>query len=192
MLRRTLLGGAPGSIMVLVLLALWCGVARAERSQPTGVPVRLVLPLIGVDVPVEPLSLSDDLTMPAPQHAGVVGWYTFSAEAGMPGNAVLAGHRDWQRQRGAFFSLGALGEGADIWVQDGSGAWYLYQVIWSASLPEETLLVGDVVGPTDTPSLTLITCSGTFSQTAGQFLERRIVRAELTATIPLREEKRDD
>ena len=189
---RTLPAGAVLALLLFAPFLPWHGTARAEAEASSGVPVRLVLPAIGVDAPVQSLALGADLTMPAPQEARLVAWYTFSAEAGAPGNAVLAGHRDWQRQRGAFFDLGALRAGDTVWLQDAGDTWYLYTVVWSDSLPEETTPVGEVVGPTSRPLLTLITCSGTFSQSAGQYLECRVVRAELTATIAPERIEADD
>ena len=121
--------------------------------------------------------------MPAPSGAQLAAWYTYSAPAGAPGNAVLAGHRDYRGRRGIFFGLGSLVEGDDLWLQDSAGAWYLYRVTWSASLPKDAPPLPEVVGWTERASLALITCAGTFSRSAGQYLERRVVRAELVATV---------
>jgi sortase A len=114
----------------------------------------------------------------------VAAWYTYSADAGGRGNAVLAGHRDFGGQRGIFLALGRLAEGDEAWLLDGLGAWHLYRVTWSVSIPEDGAPVAELLGPTDVPSLTLITCAGTFSRSAGQYVERRLVRAELVDPAP--------
>ena len=169
--------------LLTVMLAVRSAGAEAPPPPVTGVPVRLVLPAIGVDADVETFDLADDGTMPVPQTASLVAWYTFSARAGAPGNAVLAGHRDWQRRRGAFYSLGAVQEGDEVWLQDGRGAWYLYAVDWSASVPDDDRFIEELVGPATQPFLTLITCSGVFDRTTGRYVERHIVRAELVMVV---------
>ena len=177
---RALLGLV--TLLTAMLLVQPAG-AQAPSPPATGVPVRLVLPVIGVDADVAAFDLADDLTMPVPQTASLVAWYTFSAQAGAPGNAVLAGHRDWQRQRGVFYSLGVVQEGDEVWLQDTTGTWYLYTVRWSASVPDDDSFIEELVGRTTQPSVTLITCSGVFDRTAGRYVERHIVRAELVTVV---------
>ena len=169
--------------LLTVMLVVQSAGAQTPPPPATGVPVRLVLPAIGVDADVGTFDLADDLTMPVPQTASLVAWYTFSARAGAPGNAVLAGHRDWQRQRGVFYSLGAVQEGDEVWLQDTTGTWYLYTVSWSASVPDDDSFIEELVGRTTQPSLTLITCSGVFDRTAGRYVERHVVRAELVTVV---------
>jgi LPXTG-site transpeptidase (sortase) family protein len=175
--------------VLVVLVAAFAGgvlpgTVKSQETAAIGVPVRLVIPSIGVDAPVASFGLNPDLTMPAPQEAGLTAWYTFSAAAGVPGNAVLAAHRDWQRQRGVFYALDAVRDGDEVWLQDGLDGWYLYRVVWSTSLPDDRAPVAAITAPTEHPAVTLITCSGTFSRTVGAYLERRVVRADLVGTYP--------
>jgi len=171
------------ALVVAIGPALGGTAAHADETF-SGVPLRLVVPAIGVDARVQAFDLNPDLTMPAPGDAVTVGWYSFGAEAGAAGNVVLAGHRDWGGRRGAFFALGAVPDGAEIWLQDRRGVWYLYAVQWSVSIPEQDAPIPELLGATVTPVLTLITCSGVFSRAAGQYLERRVVRARLVVVIP--------
>ena len=180
--------GCPWASLGLVALLLAIVVAQpaGASSQPlpaSGMPERLVVPSIGVDADVAALALTDELLMPVPQTASLVAWYTFSAQAGAPGNAVLAGHRDWQGRRGVFFALGRVQAGDEVWLQDGRGTWYLYTVVWSASLPDDGAPIDELVGPTGRPSVTLITCSGVFDRPSARYLERQVVRAELVAVV---------
>jgi sortase (surface protein transpeptidase) len=132
----------------------------APEESPPATPARLVLPSIGIDAPVVVLGLTDDLTMPAPEHAELVAWYTFSALAGGEGTVVLAGHRDWQGRRGVFFALEQVQPDDAIWLQDTAGRWYRYTVVWSARYPDDGAPIAALVGPTDRPTVTLITCGG--------------------------------
>ena len=192
-MRRWLGGRGVARVVALAIVVMLAATARpsatraqAEPEAPasSGVPVRLVLPAIGVDAEVGAFALNADLTMPVPQVAWQVAWYTFSAVAGGGGNAVLAGHRDWQRQRGVFYDLGRVQEGDEVWLQDAVGNFYLYSVVWSLSMADDTAPVEDIAGPTAVPSVTLITCSGTFDRGIGRYVERRIVRAQLVTVLP--------
>lgn len=184
MMERTLVGRRMLTLMVLIILATivrWAPAYAGPAASET--PVRLVIPALAVDADVAGVSLNDDLTMPAPSSAALVAWYTYSATAGTDGNVVLAGHRDWQGQRGVFHALDGVAEGDLLWLQDAAGAWHLYRVVWSASYPEESAPIEALVGATSRPSMTLITCSGAFDRSIGRYLERRVVRAELVPTI---------
>ncbi len=173
-------------LIIAVALRVPLAPAPPARAEPalTGAPVRLVLPSIAVDAEVDALALNDDLTMPVPQRAALVAWYTYSSPAGGTGNAVLAGHRDWQRQKGVFYDLGKVHEGDEVWLQDAGANWYLYTVAWTVSLEDDDAPVEDIAGYTESPSVTLITCSGTFDRSVGRYVERRVVRAQLVAVIP--------
>lgn len=181
-----------GFAAVLVLVALAAlivrtpatAVANTPDEQPPSAPVRLVLPSLGGDAPVAALDLTDDGTMPAPDRADLVAWYTFSAPAGGDGNVVLAGHRDWQGRRGVFFALRQLQPGDDLWLQDAVGSWHHYTVVWSAGYPDDAAPVAALVGPTERPAVTLITCGGVFDHALGRYLERQVVRAERVDADP--------
>ncbi len=180
MMEGTLVVRRMLALTVLVILATSARSAPAYAAPAGGeAPVRLVIPALAVDADVAGVSLNEDLTMPAPPSAALVAWYTYSATAGTDGNVVLAGHRDWQGQRGIFHALDRVAEGDLLWLQDATGVWYLYAVVWSASYPEESAPIEALVGATSRPSMTLITCSGAFDRSIGRYLERRVVRAEL-------------
>ena len=187
--RSGVVRGTATLVIALVLLAtMGAHAAPVTAEEPeiilTGPPVRLLLPAIDIDAEVGAFALNEDLTMPVPQRAALVAWYDFSAQAGETGNVVLAGHRDWQREKGVFYNLGTLQEEDEVWLQDGATNWYLYRVVWTVSLADDGAPVGDIVGRTDVPSVTLITCSGTFDRSAGRYVERRIVRAEFVHVVP--------
>lgn len=67
-------------------------------------------------------------------------------------------------------------------VRGSDGATYTYAVAWVrtyevAGLTPET--INEIVGPTNTEALTLITCGGDFDYDTGQYLSRTIVRGHL-------------
>ena len=83
-----------------------------------------------------------------------------------------------------FVALGQLQLEDEVWLQDTAGSWSRYTVVWSESYPDAAAPLDALVGPTERPAVTLITCGGAFDRGLGRYLERRVVRAELTHVVP--------
>jgi sortase (surface protein transpeptidase) len=58
------------------------------------------------------------------------------------------------------------------------GEIYTYSVLWRENFEAANAPIQDIVGPTETESLTLITCGGPFDYANGVYLQRTVVRAE--------------
>jgi sortase A len=132
-------------------------------------PQRLLLPTIGVDTPVVEVFIENNAWQVANYAAG---YHHGTALPGNIGNTVLAGHAGL---RGAVFrDLGRLTPGAEVVLE--TGGWrYVYRVrelrsVWPTQV--------EVMDPTPTPVLTLITCTNWDTQ-------RLIVVADLTDARPL-------
>lgn len=113
-------------------------------------PQRLRIPSIGVDTPVQEVFVVDGAWQVAEFAAG---YHYSSALPGTNGNTVMAGHAGLH---GAVFArLGAINLTDLISVE--AGGWvYTYHVreiksVWPTQV--------EVMAPTDTPVLTLITCT---------------------------------
>lgn len=144
---------------------------------------RLQIPSIGVDAPIITLGVDPDGTMQVPNNGTDVGWYTFSATPGLPGNAVLSGHVDTSTSRTAVFTrLKELKPGDRISVLE-SGREDDFAVFWAKSWPDETAPLALILGQAPSPTLTLITCSGTFDRGSRNYTERLVVRAKLPGTV---------
>lgn len=74
------------------------------------------------------LDMGPDGELPEPDNGRVVAWYSYGARLGEPGNAVLDGHVDWNRQRGVFWSLGDARPGQVITLYGSDGRAYDYEV----------------------------------------------------------------
>jgi hypothetical protein len=72
-------------------------------------PVRLTVPALGVDAPLDPVGVAPDGQMALPDDVDRVGWYRFGPAPGAAGSAVLAGHVDDAEQ-----GLGALAALRDV------------------------------------------------------------------------------
>lgn len=143
------------------------GVASAPLGDPR--PNRMRIPALNLDTPVIEVTVVDGVWQVADYAAG---YHRGSAYPGDVGNSVLAGHAGL---RGAVFrDLGKLKPGDDIVVET-AGWQYGYRVReLQQVLPHQV----EVMAPTPTAVLTLITCTAWDTQ-------RLIVVADLVDARPI-------
>lgn len=153
------------------------------RPEPA-VPVRMIIPSIGVDALIQTLSIDDAgyPEVPTGDGAGqVVAWYDFTALPGEGSNAVFAGHGDWQGPA-VFYDLGQLGLRDEIRLIDLHGTELTYSVtetlVFDAADPKGL----SVMAPTDTDVITVITEAGSFTGGWAGWSHRLVVRAELVGS----------
>jgi LPXTG-site transpeptidase (sortase) family protein len=149
-----------------------------ENGTP---PVRISIPSIGLDTDVVPVSTDPDGAMSAPGDPDTVAWYSLGPGLGIGGNIVLAGHVDWGGRLRAFGLLNRLSEGDTVTVWSSAGGSEDYIVESTDWVEAEGAAVDEIFGLRDSPSMTLITCGGTFDPLAHQYLHRLIVRATRAA-----------
>ena len=118
-----------------------------------------------------------------PRNIFDVGWYNKSGLPGQGGTMLIDGHNGGPHVHGVFKDLPSLAEGDLIAVERGDGAIYNYEVVENVSvlLSEadaymSTALKSPVYGE---ESITLISCTGEWSQQQGTYLSRQFVRAVL-------------
>jgi sortase A len=141
--------------------------AAVKREVGAGDPVRIVIPDIALDAPVEGISLEKfvdgDQTYyqwPVPNEF-LVGWHDNSARLGMVGNTVLNGHHNIHGE--VFRDLIDLEEGAEIILYDQAQS-YVYQVTMIEVLAERDQPMAvrvenaQWIAPTEDERVTLITC----------------------------------
>lgn len=140
-------------------------------------PARLRIPSIGVDAPVVPVGLEADGSMEIPG-ATEVGWYEPGVRPGSTqGSAVLAAHVDYGGQPGAFFDLRSLPEGAEVFVVGPDGHELRFVVDGRLQVDKEELPVEELFRSAGPPTLTLITCGGSFDRSARHYDDNIVVRA---------------
>ena len=140
---------------------------------------RLEIPSVDIDATIVTLGVDSDGVMEAPHTPTDVGWYDFSGRPGEPGNAVFAAHVDYVNYGAAvFFRLKDLeaGDVVIVWLEDGSA--YSYEVVSSVLYDVANAPVQEIVGPTETETITLITCAGAFNREVLEYNMRLVVRAE--------------
>lgn len=147
----------------------------APQMAPVALPVnddprpqRLIMPSIGADMAVYEVFVIDGEWQVAEYAAG---YHHGTALPGAVGNTVISGHAGL---RGAVFKdLGRLRPGDDIFVET-SNWLYVYRVRGSLKVWPTQI---EVMAPTPTPVLTLITCTNWDAQ-------RLVVVADLVDARP--------
>jgi sortase (surface protein transpeptidase) len=140
-------------------------------------PVRIQIQNAAVDAEVETTEIVDG-KMLDPTGPWVVAWYKETAELGILGNAVMAGHLDyWGVGPAVFANVGALKEHDEVLVTGDDNITYSYGVEWVKNYDADNAPINEIVGLTDNEVLTLITCGGPFDADKGVYLQRTVVRA---------------
>ena len=147
---------------------------------PSNSPLaRLVIPNAEVDAPVVTLSIDENGVMQSPGNAYDVAWYDFSAKPGTGSNVVFSGHVDYHDVGAAvFWNLRDLQSGDLIEVRLEDGTLYHYSVSALNCMPVSEAPINQIVGPTQSEVVTLITCCGTFDSSTRQYDRRLVVRAD--------------
>lgn len=158
--------------------------ATPEATPPPAlsVPVRLIIPRIKVDAPIEEVGIAQngDLATPTKNPWDGVGWYKNGAYPGAEGSAVMNGHLD--RPGGypaVFWNLRYLRPGDRLTVQTASGQSLQFRVLRLASYPPQNAPVQNIFGMTGGRYLNLITCTGTWIPAQHQTTLRLVVYTEL-------------
>jgi LPXTG-site transpeptidase (sortase) family protein len=154
-------------------------------------PYRLLIEKIGVNAPVDTYGLDAHQVPQVPTGSGAnqtIAWYNFSSRPGSGSNAVFAGHVTWNGPA-VFFKLAQVAQGDVIKLQGTDGTVLVYNVASVFSVDPTDPDAVKVMQATERDMVTLITCSGTYSDTSdpvfgGEYDERLIVRAELTGVTP--------
>lgn len=160
-------------------------VPGADLSAPmwASVPVRLLIPSIGVDSGLSALGLLADGTMAVPATGLSAGWYTGAPTPGELGPAIIAGHVDWNGP-GVFFELHSLAVGAEVDIarQDGSVA--IFRVTQVAEYRRNAFPTALVYGELNYAGLRLVTCGGDFDTATGLYEFNVVAFAELVGSRP--------
>ena len=171
-------------------------VDRFPPATPTATPAptptpsdaaiaRLIIDKIDVDSPVMTLGLDENGVPQTPGNASDVAWYGFTSKPGWGSNAVFTGHFDWmvdgQPVLGIFYHLSDLALADVIEVQLEDGTSYRYSVIGNVAIPYGDPKLLEVMEPTPSDMITLMTCGAWLSTPPsgpGYYAPWQVVRAE--------------
>jgi len=123
--------------------------APSAEPIPIFVPARILIPALAVSAPIVPVGTEADGSMGTPKDGYDVAWWQ-GVRVGA-GNALFAGHHDWNGDAGSFYSLGDLKPGDQI-IVEGDGAAVRFRVSW-VKLLHGGIDATDILGPATGPHL---------------------------------------
>lgn len=147
-----------------------------QEQANVGLPVRLKIPSINVDAPVEYVGLISDGAMDIPKGTNEVAWFNLGARPGENGSAVIAGHNGWENNIPAVFdNLHKLRKGDKISVEDEKGAIITFVVREIRTYGKDETASDVFVSSDGKAHLNLITCTGVWNKAEKTRSERLIV-----------------
>jgi sortase (surface protein transpeptidase) len=153
-----------------------------KQGLAASTPVRLRIPVIGVDTGLMSLGLNPDGTVEVPplRPGSPAGWYRNLRTPGEVGPAVMLGHVDTAHDGPAvFYRLRELHPGDRVTVLRADGSEPVFAVERVVEVPKSDFPTDDVYGPVDHPALRLVTCGGTFDHVRHEYRGNILVYARL-------------
>lgn len=135
-----------------------------KQQERLVLPVRLKIPLIGVDSVIVYAGLTSEGAMDVPKGPAEVSWFSFGVRPGDVGSAVIAGHFGWKDDIPAVFDrLHELQKGDKLYVEDEKGKVVTFVVREIRSYDPKADASG-VFGSNDGKAhLNLVTCEGAWN-----------------------------
>lgn len=148
----------------------------------------LLLPTARIRADIVSLGRTPRGNIGAPDNPFVVGWFNRSATPGEPGNAILAGHRDYEDidgnvGAGVCWELDRVKVGDQMVIRDAERdlAW-VYEVTEAVVIDPNDPDASRYLADTSTSVITLITCTGSFDASTHRYSHRLVVVGQLQAT----------
>ncbi|KIL37714.1 hypothetical protein SD71_00640 [Cohnella kolymensis] len=155
---------------------------KASAASHEGiVPSAIYIPSLKIEADVISLGLTKDGAMDVPKNDDDVAWFAPGYRPGTPGHAVLAGHVDSKTGPAVFYKLRELSKGDKIVLTDKHNKKLTFKVIATAKYPYDDAPLEEIFGPSKSPLLNVITCTGAYSRSEGTHQERLVVTAELVS-----------
>jgi hypothetical protein len=150
----------------------------AGQAAPVSAPVRVHIPSLGIDMPIEGVGLDGD-AMALPANPAVAAWYRHGPAPRSPAGAtVIAAHVDsLVYNLGPFARLAQAPAGTEIEVYTADGAAQRYAIASIETVPKQEVPWAGVFDRSGEPRLTLVTCGGEFDYDARRYLANVIVSA---------------
>lgn len=149
---------------------------RDVQVIPSGLPIRLKIPIIKVDSLIEDAVIRPDGKMDVPEGSVDVAWFALGPHPGDVGSAVIGGHfgiKDGVKF--VFYDLDKLKVGDKVYIVNDKGDTITF-VVRSIKLFARTADATTVFTSDDgLAHLNLITCEGTWNAVNGLYSERRVV-----------------
>ncbi len=147
-------------------------------------PRYLTIERLGINkARILPMGVNLNGELATPNNIFDVGWYEGSGLPGLGGTMIIDGHNGGPHVHGVFKDLPVLSENDTIVVERGDGVVFKYRVVENNSilLSESDAYMRTAAHSPEygKESVTLITCTGEWSQQRGTYLSRQFTRAVL-------------
>ena len=148
-------------------------------------PRYLTIEKLGINnARILPMGVNSKGELDTPNNIFDVGWYEASGKPGQGGTLVIDGHNGGPHVHGVFKDLPNLTMYDEIIVERGDGVKYKYKVVENNSvLLSDSNAYMSTATKSPEPgkeSITLISCTGEWSQQQKTYLSRQFVRAVLS------------
>lgn len=157
---------------------------KKEYNVAADRPRYLSIAKIGVEkARILPMGVNARGELATPSNIFDVGWYDASGKPGQGGTMIIDGHNGGPHVLGVFKNLPNLAAGDLIAIERGDGVVFQYSVVENKTVPlaesdsyMKTAAQSPVAGK---ESVTLISCTGEWSQQQKTYLSRQFTRAIL-------------
>ena len=159
-------------------------VQKTEHIVPADHPRYLTIEKIGVNkARVVSVGINQKNQLGTPNNIFDVGWYDSSAKPGMNGTVLMDGHNGGPSKYGVFKRLPELAPGDIISVERGDGVVFKYRVTENKTVAlneADSYMTTAMKSPEKgKQSITLISCTGDWSDQQKTYLSRQFTRAVL-------------
>ncbi|WP_424213655.1 class F sortase [Streptomyces sp. BI20] len=173
-----------GSVGVDSAVAAAPELPAALAPLPASPPVRLDLPVLGVQAPVRGRGLDRDGAPDPPpfDRPGTVGWWDGGPKPGGAGPALLVGHVDTTTEAAVFHGLSTVRRGDPIRVVRADGGIAEFTVEEVRVYSRDGFAPERAYGPRvrGRAELRLLTCGGSYDKGAREYTGNVVVSAYLT------------
>ena len=147
-------------------------------------PRYLTIEKLGIkNARVLPMGVNVSGELDTPRNIFDVGWYEGSGKPGEGGTLVIDGHNGGPHVHGVFKNLPDLKDGDIIKIERGDGLVFKYEVVENVAVPldksDQYMSTAVTTPEAGRESITLISCTGEWSQQQGTYLSRQFTRAVL-------------
>lgn len=178
------ISGVLVAICIVVVSPASAAPAKPNGAQRDRIPVRLELPAVGIDAPVESIDLNPDSALGWAARDMAVGWYSQGFRPGESGNAVLVGHLRTHEADlpGGLWQLDKVKPGNDVVVTMSDGDQLRYLVTAADEFDAHDRPLARLFGKAASENLNIITHS--YQDERGMRKKIMVVFSSLDASQP--------
>ena len=152
---------------------------RDPGGIPQGLPIRLKIPVIGVDSTIEDAVITPDGRMDVPSGSVNVAWFALGPHPGEIGSAVIGGHFGIKNGvKFVFYDLDKIQVGDKIYIVDDIDNTLAFQVRLIKLFDQNADATTVFTSNDGLAHLNLITCEGIWNKVNNNYPSRRVVFAD--------------